>query len=286
MGKLMSPYCGTCFETRVEIDKLDESWWLCPIGDLHAFSHLHANDSWLRLRKDIRKLARSGRVFGIGMGDYCEFNSPSERALIEAAHESTVLRTRDVYRIMSDRISEELESTRLRWLGLIEGHHFGDMGVETTTEYMCRKLKCNYLSAITMYRLLFVYGKEECSVDICAYHGTGNARLYGGSLNKVQYMAEDFIANIYLMGHDHKIVGAANEQLAFTKIGGVPNVIAHPHLYVRTGGMMKGFVKDMPSYVTQRGGGSRPLRLPRIELIPRKYEGSRQGFHVEMFARV
>jgi len=45
---------------------------------------------------------------------------------------------------------------------------------------------------------------RNVSRDIFAHHGAGAARLVGGSINRVQQMAEGAEADIYAMGHDHK----------------------------------------------------------------------------------
>jgi hypothetical protein len=91
----------------------------------------------------------------------------------------------------------------------------------------------------------------------------------GGSLNTVQQMAECALADIYLMGHDHKKSIGMSSRLMLTDGRSGINVKEKKVLYARTGSFLKGYEPDKPSYVAKALLNPTDLGTVKIELTPK-----------------
>ena len=141
----------------------------------------------------------------------------------------------------------------------------------TSTQYLCQKLDCKYLSATAFIRISFKYkhGNRKSKIDIFAHHGKGASRLVGGSLNTVQQMAECAEADVYLMGHDHKKSLGMSSRLRLTDGSTGVDVAERKVLYARTGSFLKGYDIDKPSYVAKALMNPSDLGTVKIELTPK-----------------
>ena len=275
----------------IKVDELGLPYYLKPFGDLHSDSYLHAGANWRRWRERAMRLERP--LF-FGMGDYTELNSTGERKIVleEDLHDAEKLKRWSYYEDELRRFYEEVEFMKGRTIGLIEGGHFGRFyDNSTTTERLCQLLNdgvpekkhCKYLGAFALVRLTFVFKKYSCTVDICAHHGLGASRLLGGSLNRVQYLAEGVIADIYLMNHDHAIVAGIGNRIELCEMpDGELDVVSVEPTFMRGGGMMKAYIPRRPSYLAKKAKTPRALRLGTIALTPQMGDSARRGFHVEI----
>jgi hypothetical protein len=198
------------FETHyyeIPFKKYDEPIYLIPFGDIHRTSPLCAEESWL----EFLEWARGKRnAHFLGMGDYDDLASTSERTLLrnDKLHESTTSTLESLYKKHTDKLIKEISFMKGKLIGLIEGNHYAEFqtGI-TTTQRMCDALDCKYLGVSATSVLSFkstVSPKKRKTIAIFAHHGLGASGLIGGSMNKVQQMARQVEADIYLMGHDHK----------------------------------------------------------------------------------
>lgn len=179
---------------------------LIVFGDVHRDSPNHADKAW----QDFLKYARAQQnALFLGMGDYIDSASTSERACLVGAglHESTQNDLAVLAQQKVELLAKELGFMRGKLLGLLNGNHyyrFSDGG--NSDMRLCRELQCQYLGVSTLFRLYIKHpsGSGKHSLDIFAHHGAGGSRLVGGSMNRVSQMTEHAEADIFLMGHDHK----------------------------------------------------------------------------------
>ena len=275
----------------IQIKNLDEPWQLKVFCDTHSDSHLHGKDNW---QKWLHRASKLNRALFIGLGDYHDLHSYSERSAIANAklHDASQFSIYDQYKVSVENYAQDISFMKGRLIGLVEGNHYGLFSNgQTTTEYLCELMNkgvakektCPYLGAMAFMRLTFVYGKQRYDVDIYAHHGKGAARLLGGSLNRVQQLAEQANAHIYLMAHDHKIVSGLGTRIDLTRMpNGKLDVVAVEQIYLRSGGMMRGTIPNKPSYLASNAKGPLPLRLGTILMTPRLNDSERRGFHVEL----
>jgi hypothetical protein len=192
---------------KIPVKKSDEVYYLIPFGDVHRSSPLCHVEKWKEFLEWAQKKERS---YFLGMGDLDDLISSKERVVFHnrTIHDSTIDTFDIMYKEYTERLAKELEFMRGKLIGMIEGNHFAVLkNGMTTTQYLCQLLDCKYLGCSSFIRLVFPYGGNGgTKVDVWAHHGLGAARLVGGSLNKVQQMAEAAHADIYCVSDDTEIL--------------------------------------------------------------------------------
>jgi hypothetical protein len=259
-----------------------EPHYLLPFGDIHRDSkncHVELWNEWCDWAK------HKPRSCFIGMGDYFDNFSTSERMGLDSAHlhESTKENFDDFCREKVKSFSDEIGFMRGKLLGMIEGNHYYPFSDGTTsTQYLCQLMRCKYLGVASIVRITFKYlnGNKCSSVDIFAYHGKGAARLVGGSLNTVQQMSECAEANIYLMGHDHKKSIGMSSKLRLTDGRTGIHLNEKKQLYARTGSFLMGYCENRPSYVVKKLLNPTDLGTVKIELTPKLKSKTVEGKEV------
>lgn len=279
----------TVHKFRIVFKKYNEPIYLIPFGDVHRSSDLCSVQHW----EDFLNWARSKRrAFFLGMGDYDDLISTSERAVLrdESLHESTQRSLETMYMGSVKRFAKEIGFMQGRLIGLLEGNHYATFCDGTTsTQRLCQILQTKYLGVCSMIRIQFcceTRPSSQLSIDVFAHHGRGAARLIGGSLNRVQQMAESVEADIHLMGHDHrKSVGMTDRLLL---LGPNPVTLTHRKLvFARTGSFLKGYIPDKPSYIADTQLSPTNLGVVKIELTPRRNkEGGKDTSYVDIHASI
>lgn len=238
-----------------------DEFLLLPIGDIQ----------WSGCDKEValKMLSRhiewgvANNAYFIGMGDYIDFMSPTNRERLRGAnlYDTSQKVIERSSRMLVDEIYEKaLKPSRGRWLGLLEGHHFSDFADGTTSDMkLCDMLETHHLGTNAVVRLLFERGKTQDkpagsgSYLIWAHHGNGGGQTTGASLNRIEKMIKGFEADLYLMGHDTKIAHAPIDRIeAIFPRTGAPRLLHRPKNIASTGGFMRGYVV-----------GSRHGRVPR-----------------------
>jgi len=274
----------------IEYDKHDEPIYLFPFGDIHRSSSNCDVDRWLEFLEWAKKKKRS---YFLGMGDYDDFSSGSERLILgnKNLHDSTLDTLDGLYETNTIRIYNEIKFMNGRLIGLIEGNHYGEFqsGI-TTTQYLAQKLKCKYLGVSSFIRLVLKHKTRRnwMSIDIWAHHGKGGSRKVGGSLNRVEDMCFAASADIYLMGHDHRKSCAYVSTMELSKGG---TRVLHLHqkkkLLGRTGSFLKGYVPDKKSYVADLALNPTDLGVLKIELTPRRiYRGKKDETYMDIHTSI
>jgi hypothetical protein len=271
-------------EVTIPFQRYNEPIYIIPFGDIHRSSSMCHEKKWLEFLEWGRG---KKRCFFLGMGDYDDLASTSERDILldRKLHDSTRITLEDLYIKHTERLARELSFTKGKLLGLIEGNHFGEFANgTTTTQLLCTRLEAQYLGCSAFIRVFLKYqtgnGKrmdKGTFVDIWAHHGMGAARLVGGSLNRVQQMEEAASADIYLMGHDHKKSIGTKTRL---KLKYSPHGIRLSHqkvLLARTGSFLKGYVPGKASYVADAAMSPTDLGVIKIELTPKRITEDKGG---------
>ncbi len=260
-----------------------KSWnkpiYIIPFGDVHWGDKACDEETFL---EDIRWGKGRDDVWYLGMGDYFDALSTSERDILgnPALHEATKDDLSDMYRARADAFLDHIDHCKGRIIGMIEGNHFAklDSGV-TTTQYMCEKLKCKYLGVMSAIRLNFVCGNQRINYDIIAHHGMGAARLSGGSLNRVEQMNEGWDADLFLMGHDHKMNASKTARCSLENHARAGlRIVERTVISARTGSYLRGFIKGRACYNADAARRPLPLGGIRIEITPRSWEKDGRKF--------
>jgi hypothetical protein len=258
----------------IEFDKFNEPIYLFPFGDIHRSAPNCDTDRYLEFLDWAR---HKKRAYFLGMGDYDDFASSSERLILgdKRLHESSLTTLDGLYETHTIRFYNEIKFMKDRLIGLIEGNHYGEFQSGfTTTQYLAQKIGCKYLGVSSFIRLIFKSKTNHSgaySLDIWAHHGKGGSRKVGGSLNRVEDMLLAANADIYLMGHDHRKSCSYVPTMELSS-GGAKNIYLHQKkkLIGRTGSFLKGYVPEKKSYVADMALNPTDLGVLKIELTPRR----------------
>ena len=218
---------------------------IMPLGDIHFGSkdfpakHLIDNISWALSR---------GCLF-IGLGEYLDFTSESQRKLTGQMRDSSRSHIDDAVRYKADELFEILAPTKGRWIGMIEGDHRWDfLGGTSVDQYLCGLLGCDFLGTSSLIRLSAgIKNHPEADCIFYVHHGIGTSRTSGGNLLQVENLIKTFDADVFLMGHSHAKVGAPIDRQAISPDG------VHYHrtkILARTGAWLKGYVSHAPLPLT------------------------------------
>jgi len=246
----MSKTYGTFQQARTvtELPRKGGHITIQPFGDIHRDSHNCNVEKWKTFLAKAKE-THTDHTYYIGMGDYNDFASYSERKALHTLHESTMAKMDEWAQGDIDTLCEEMSFMKGHLLGLHHGNHewkFQDGSL--ATERMCEYFGCPFLGIASFVRISIDFkGGNRKTIDIFGSHGKGGGRLLGSPYNSLEKMSNIFNdADIYLMGHDHH-KGCLSKT--------VLSVDSHFKLkqkrqwFARTGSFLNGWVQDEPSYV-------------------------------------
>lgn len=225
---------------------------IMPVGDIQW----SGNDAEVvigKLARHIQWGVEQGAWF-IGMGDYVDTHSPSNRKALRAAalYDSTEDVALDMGpRMLIDELFEKaLKPSVGRWLGLLAGHHWSQFADGTTTDQrLAGLLKTRFLGDCAYVRLQFATkgqarGGSSNSVLIWAHHGTGSGVSVGSPISKLERLPASWAGDIFLIGHQSKLVTTPVDRIVptFATRPGAQHGLRHETvLLVGTGGFLKGY---------------------------------------------
>lgn len=266
---------------------------IMPVGDVQLGSQGVDVD---RLRKQIawanKQTADGGPpVYFVGMGDYIDIMSPSNRL----AWQSTRLYD-SVREAMEDKAAEyEREFVRLvagtegRWLGLLQGHHFFAHEDGTTSDTrIAQALHAPFLGTCAFVSLTFKAQASGMVTDkklrcvLWAHHGAGGGITPQSPLNRLVNIMHYFEADIYLIGHQTKRPVVPVPRIYMSDRAPF-RLIAKKKILAGTGGFTKGYNEYNKNLAGRPEGGyvekamMGPVSLGSILLKIRPVFGSGSG---------
>jgi hypothetical protein len=243
---------------------------LVPFGDIHRDSPGFSEDAWNKFLIRARQLARKGDVLFLGMGDYLDSYSTSERMVMYGSglHESSTKNHAETARKKVEALAKEISFMKGRMIGFIGGNHFPILkGGISGDQHLAAMLETDYLGACAAIRITFrTNGTSRSSVDLFVHHGKGGGTTAGGRFNAVDKLQQICIADIFLMGDNHaRGCFPAGEKLRLCDTGGNLFVKSKPSWIGRTGSFLRAYVEDEPSYVVD--AAMQPCNLGHIEFL-------------------
>lgn len=252
-------------------------------GDVHWDSPDHARSKWKEFL-DYAKRQKDAWFFG--MGDYLDSTSTSERSCLgnisDKMHETFRNDIQALQLEKVERLASELQFMRGRIIGLLNGNHYFEFSSGINGDQkLCELLGAKYLGVCSFVRLSFENCGRNVTRDIFAHHGAGAARLIGGSLNRVQQMAEGAEADIYAMGHDHKRGAVpAQPRLFLADSAGALKVEHREPIALRTGSFLASFRNGQVNYNVD--ACRPPSSLGHVEVLVTVRRKEKIGTEVEM----
>lgn len=262
---------------------------LIPFGDVHRDSPHCAVERW---KEDIESWKKIKNPLFIGLGDYTDFLSTSERMrLRDGMHDSTDSTLDHMARKQIKGLAKELAFMRGRLIGLVNGNHYYQFKDGTTGDHMlANELGTEFLGVAAFVRIVFVFpGKSmrTASVDLFTHHGAGGGQKPHTSLAAVARMAEWADADIVLQGHDHKRgVLPLNPTLSLSdNHRGKLHVKERARWVGRTGSYLKAYIDGQSNYNVDAGRGPCSLGHISFELTPTRIDTKGEGARISVQIR-
>lgn len=233
--------------------KLGEPFKIIPFGDIHRESEAFAHEEWEAFLSYAKK---QKNTYFLGMGDYCDGCSTSERQILGHAglHDSTKATMKGVYKGVVKTLANELSFMKGNIIGMLGGNHFYELeNGENTDHVLSHALGARYLGCTALVRLQITFPdrpKAAVALDIFANHGKGGGRTVGATFNSIEDMQKVADADIYCMGHTHSkgtMPSFPRMRLVPTGRGGVTVRARQPFLG-RTGSFLKTYESGKKAY--------------------------------------
>lgn len=208
---------------------------VAPLGDVQ-WSGSNGSTAQDHLRRHIDRCLELDALF-IGMGDYIDFASPSNRARLASAqlYDTAQEVIEDAAGNLVNEVFEKfLKPTAGRWIGLLEGHHFFEFGGRTSDMLLAEKLGTRHLGTSCYVHI------QPCGVTLWAHHGCGGGILPTASLNKLYHTSAGLHgADVYMMGHSTK-AGSVVLSRPYPRWDRTPPDLTHRDVHlVSTGGFSR-----------------------------------------------
>ena len=223
---------------------------IAPIGDLQVGSEGFGEARFKRYME--RMLERD--AYFIGMGDYSDFMSPSNRQRLKTAafYDTSQQFIEKAVEQSLEELKELLKPTKGRWLGLLQGHHYYEFDPMTTTDTeLARYLEAPFLGDCAMLRVAFknLSRNRRQSVTIWAHHGAGSGVSAVSALTKLERYAGYVDADILMMGHQSKrgYLPKPRFGMSLKAQKGQPHLESRTQHLVATGSWMEGYHVGKPS---------------------------------------
>lgn len=240
-------------------------------GDVHRDSPNHAYTKW----QDFLSYAKSQKdMWFFGMGDYLDSTSTSERECLghisPKMHETFRNDIQALQLAKCELFAKEIQFMRGRIIGMLNGNHYFQFASGINSDQkICELVGAKYLGVCTLLRIYLAHDKSNrrYSRDIFAHHGAGASRLFGGSFNRVQQMAEGVEADILAMGHDHKRIGSPGQPrlfLSHSANGGLSVECREP-VVMRTGSFLASYEPNVVNYNVD--ACRTPASLGHVEVV-------------------
>ena len=264
-------------KTRFDLVK-DQRALIMPIGDVH-----YGSRDWpLEKFKTHLDWGMERGSYFLGMGEYLDFLSHSQRALIGPMRDSAKELMDDMVKEKTLEFIDILKPTKGRWIGFLEGDHRWDFQDGSSVDQLiARYIGGHFLGTSALIRFKFdgvSRGHPEADCTVFCHHGTGASQTQGGSLNKVENMLKAFDADVYLMGHVHSKLAAPIDQQQVTPDG------IHTHrtkVIARTGAWLLGYASSEPLDLDKPAILSRGSYVEQKAFIPSALGGLAIGLGVE-----
>ena len=231
-----------------------EETLIMPIADIQYGATACDID---RFKRHIAWGVEQKNAYFIGLGDYVDYASPSNRNRLKAMIKAGELY--DTAESLIDQAAQEhleelteiLAPTKGRWLGLLSGHHYWEFADGTTSDMrLANYLQCAFLGTCAIVNIRFSSPKVikekrgQPNFNIWLHHGVGSGTLQSAPLNKLERMAAAWDnVDVFLMAHHHKKVSAKIQRIKPRFYPSGKHDLVHRNIIIAgVGGFLRGYM--------------------------------------------
>ncbi len=266
----------------IQYKSMSDIFHLYPLGDMHV-GHKNTALELIKQTVDVIEKDKYARV--IGMGDYGNTEIPGDKFFDFDTLDFNYPTPDTQYKYVRQQFARIKDKIDV----LLTGNHDDRMAMKhshnSVKEDVADKLwdnqtdKWSYTTAYIRY--IFIrnptgkkgYGNEANSwtLDVFAHHGYAmEMRKRGSKTNRVMEMSNIFPhADIYLMGHLHMADALKETPLRIDSNGKIVEMVKY---YILTGGFLRGYVENNPSYVERKLLPPQALGSPCIAIRPATHQ--------------
>jgi hypothetical protein len=179
---------------------------LYKVGDEHTGTKHHAARE---LAKTVERIRADPVARWIGMGDKCEFITPSDPrwdggAICDwVSPDNIAIDQCDYYCDVMAPIADKCD-------GLLWGNHEYEIRRHShidVQKYICKKLGVQDLSFQAWIHYTFkATATQTTGIDVIVTHGAGSARTRGAKMNRLEWLMNAFGGDIFGHGHMHDVI--------------------------------------------------------------------------------
>lgn len=243
---------------------MNEEILFVPLGDIHAGNK---NCDYQKFEEYVNWIKATPNIYWLGMGDYADCILAGDEKRFDFDALDPNLPTPDEQYAYIEKVFRPIKD---RCLGLLLGNHDFELQRRHAHRYvandLCQRLELPFLGFNAYIRLHFTRkGKNGQTIDICATHGSTNARTPGGKINPLMHWASGFQADIYCYAHTHdKYVHERPYYALSTNM----TMVERKQVFVLTGGFLEGYKLGTLSYVERKNLSPSKLGIVKISIWP------------------
>jgi len=227
---------------------------IIPFGDIHYNS---PNCKFSSFQKLVSYIAKTPNCYAIGMGDYLDSILPKDNRFDPGVGFKEI-----------DKNIEDIKNTLLpiknKIICLLTGnheYHLHSQGYGDPTKRIAKDLDIPYAGFSAFIKIKITPKTHRKSLIIYAHHGWSTGRRTGNVINNVENLAQYWDADIYIVGHSHKLWSTRQVKIGW---GGQRKVI-----FGNTGTFLETCSRDTSSYSERAGFPPLKLGVLKIKYYPK-----------------
>lgn len=258
-----------------------ESVTLYPLGDIHLGAAACDLDS---LRATIAEVRDDPEALWLGMGDYAEaIVLQDKRFDLKSVDPRFLPRLDDVANACFEELADLFAPVAKKCIGLLVGNHEETLRLKFSQDVhgaLCLRLGLKNLGYDSLIRWKFVRPNGSSStVRVFASHGTIAGRRDGTKVNRIEDLARNFDADLYLVGHGHSQIAHRSVQLQVPSDGTL-KMQERLRLGCMTGTFRRSYQEGTRDYSEKSHFAPPVIGCPRIRIRP--WAHPRQRFQVTL----
>lgn len=224
---------------------------ITPISDIHCGNN---NSRLDKLYKTIDLIKEDNFHYWFGLGDWFDGILLGDKRASKDDKSQTIFRERR-------KVMNMFEPIKSRCLGLADGNHEDTLiktGVGSPVRDICDQWDVPYFLYSGFLRIQAPRKLHLRPMIIYFHHGNSAGRLTGGSVNNVERLAQHYGADVYCMGHSHKLFSTYQPYIDW--LGG------HDKAFCNTGGFLETATISNESFGYGEKAGYPPQRIGTVTI--------------------
>jgi hypothetical protein len=253
------------------------------VGDCHVGAAGFARD---KLENTVQRIVDNPNAYWIGMGDYCDFISFRDPRF-DPSQIDPSYRVADLKRLAEVQLEDFTsiaEPIREKCIGIIEGNHEEKWQqfyhnnptflLQIWAGGQCKALSYSAITTISVQDPTSARdNKARYEFDLYTHHGYGGARTDGADLTKVMNLVASVDADIYAMGHGHKLLSDGYSIVGKRKTrGNEQATYEKPRAFFLTGSYLKTLAVGESGYAERRCYKPTLLGSPHLNVRKKKVD--------------